>query len=73
MKVIAVNYNFTPNWLKKYDYLIYDRSDSPDYLDKFEFKRIIHTKNIGNADYDRLKYTSKCAYRLAPHQSDIIN
>ena len=56
MKWIAVNYNFTPNWLKKYDYLMYNRSDSPEYTEKFENKRIINTKNIGNADYDRLTY-----------------
>lgn len=54
--IIAVNYNCEPYWLLKEDYLIYDRSDSKKYLNLFDQSRIIYTKNIGNADYDRLTY-----------------
>ena len=58
MKAILVNYNYTPDWLNDYDfdYLIYDRSDIYEWLKDFPKKRIINTKNIGNADYDRLNY-----------------
>jgi hypothetical protein len=56
MKHIAVNYNHTPTWLLDKDYLIYDRSDSRDYLKDFDQSRIIYTPNIGNVDYDKLSY-----------------
>lgn len=58
MKYILVNYNFTPDWIKDYtdDYLIYDRSDSKEYLKDFDQNKIIYTENIGNVDYDRLGY-----------------
>ena len=58
MKAILINHNFTPNWLSEYDfdYLIYDRSDSTEYLKDFPQDRIIYTKNIGNVDWDRLSY-----------------
>ncbi|MEK6884758.1 MAG: hypothetical protein AABY22_34320, partial [Nanoarchaeota archaeon] len=36
--------------------LIYDRSETYDWLKDFPKERIINTKNIGNADYDRLGY-----------------
>lgn len=55
MKIIAVNYNFNPFWLKNYDYLLYDRSDN-NILKHWPQGRIIRTENIGNADYDRLTY-----------------
>lgn len=56
MKHILVNYNFTPDWLKDKDYLIYDRSDSKEWLKDFDQSRIIYTENIGNVDYDKLTY-----------------
>lgn len=58
MKAILVNYNFVPDWLHDYnfDYLIYDRSDDKKLLKDFSEKRIIHTNNVGNADYDKLCY-----------------
>lgn len=57
-KAILVNYNFTPSWLLEsdYDYLIYDRSDSNEYLKDFPQERIIKTSNFGNVDYDKLTY-----------------
>ena len=58
MKYILVNHNYDPSWVKEFtdDYLIYDRSDEKWYLHGFESNKIIHTANIGNADYDRLTY-----------------
>lgn len=58
MKAVLVNYRFTPTWLLKsdLDYLIYDRSDSKEYLKDFPQERIIYTKNVGNVDYDKLSY-----------------
>lgn len=58
MKAILVNYNFTPIWLldSGLDYVIYDRSDSKDYLKDFPQDRIIATENIGNVDLDKLNY-----------------
>lgn len=57
MKKILVNYNFTPDkeWIGD-DYLIYDRSDSKDYLKDFDQSKIIYTQNIGQVDYDKLSY-----------------
>ncbi len=57
MNAVLVNYNFTPDWLKDYnfDYLIiYDRSEGDDYLK--DFPHVVRTKNIGNVDYDKLTY-----------------
>lgn len=58
MKYVLINYSFTPTWLKEYtdDYLIYDRSDSKEYLKGFDQSKIIYTENIGNVDYDKLRY-----------------
>lgn len=58
MKVIAVNYNFTPDWIPEFtdDYLIFDRSDSPDYTRNLDPDKVVKTKNIGNVDYDKLLY-----------------
>ena len=53
---VLVNYNFTPEWVKGKDYLIYDRSDSRDYLKDFDQSKIIYTENIGNVDFDKLTY-----------------
>lgn len=54
---VLVNYNFTPekDWLGD-DYLIYDRSDSKEYLRDFPQDKIIYTENVGNVDYDKLNY-----------------
>ncbi len=58
MKAVLVNYNFTPDWLltSDLDYLLYDRSDSKDYLKDFPQDRIIYTENLGQVDYDKLSY-----------------
>lgn len=58
LKSVLVNYNFTPTWLldSGLDYLIYDRSDSKDYLKDFPQERIIYTENVGNVDYDKLMH-----------------
>lgn len=58
IKAILVNYNFTPSWLFDYefDYTIFDRSDSRDYLKDFPQERIIYTPNIGNVDLDKLRW-----------------
>lgn len=58
MKVIAVNYNYVPTWLlnSDFDYHIFDRSDSREYLKDFPQERITYTENVGNVDYDKLLY-----------------
>jgi len=59
MKWVLVNYNYTPKWLGDYEpsnFVIYDRSDNYEWLKAFPKEYIINTKNIGNADYDRLTY-----------------
>ena len=58
VKVIAVNFNYTPNWLFNFtdDFLIYDRSDSKEHLKEFPQEKIIYTENKGNVDYDKLNY-----------------
>ena len=64
MKFVLVNYNLfikpIEMWIKKYtdDWLIYDRSDESGYINEknIDQTKIIRTKNIGNADYDRLTY-----------------
>lgn len=63
---ILVNYNFTPTWLldKGIDYLIYDRSDSRDFLKDFDQSKIIYRENIGNVDYDKLTYLVDSYYDL---------
>lgn len=57
MTKILINYNFTPDkeWLGD-DYLIYDRSDSKEYLKDFPQEKIVYTENVGNVDYDKLCY-----------------
>lgn len=66
MKAILVNYNFTPDWIKEegLDYLIYDRSDSKEYLKGFDQSKIIYTENKGNVDYDKLSYLVDNYYNL---------
>ncbi len=56
---ILVNYQFTPDWVKDKDYLIYDRSDSKDWLKDFDQSKIIYTENIGQVDFDRLSYLTE--------------
>lgn len=55
MKAIFSNYNFTPDWIKDYDfdYFIYDRSDSKDYLKDFPQERIKYVENKGTDLYDK--------------------
>ena len=54
---VLVNYNFTPDkeWIGD-DYLIYDRSDSKEFLKDFDQSKIIYTENIGQVDRDKLGY-----------------
>ncbi len=58
LKACLVNYNYTPEWLKGYDfdYIIYDRSEDKNLLVDFPQERIIRTENRGNVDYDKLSY-----------------
>ena len=58
LPAILVNYNFTPTWLLEsdLDWLLYDRSDSKDYLKDFPQERIIYTDNLGNVDFDKLRH-----------------
>lgn len=58
MKYILVNHNYTPNWLKEQDidYLIFDRSESKEWLKDFPQERIIYTENKGQVDFDKLGY-----------------
>lgn len=58
MKAALVNFNFTPDWLKEsdFDYLIYDRSDTDEWLKDFPQERIVKTQNMGNVDYDKLNF-----------------
>ena len=58
MKAIFSNYNFTPTWIKDYDfdYLIYDRSDNKDYLKDFPQDRIVYIENKGTDIYDKFTY-----------------
>lgn len=62
MKACLINYNYTPTWLKDYDfdYHIADRSDSREWLKDFPQERIHYTPNIGNVDYDKLGYLIDC-------------
>lgn len=53
---VLVNYNFIPEWLKYKDYLIYDRSDSKNFLKDFDQSKIVYTENIGQVDFDKLSY-----------------
>lgn len=58
MKAILINYNFTPTWLLEsgLDYVIYDRSDSKDFLKDFDQSKIIHQENVGQVDFPKLSY-----------------
>mgnify|MGYP001577745002 CR=1 FL=1 len=58
MKCILTNYNVRPDWIFDYtdDFLIYDRSDSLEYLSGFPVEKIKRVKNWGNADFDKLEY-----------------
>ena len=57
MKKILINYNFRPNkdFLGE-NYLIYDRSDSKDWLKDLDQSKIIYKENIGQVDFDKLTY-----------------
>lgn len=58
MKAVFSNYNFTPNWIKEYDfdYFIYDRSDSKGYLKDFPQDRIKYVENKGTDIYDKFSW-----------------
>lgn len=58
MKFVLVGYNQDFSWVKDYtdDYLLYDRSETDDFIKDFPADKVIKTENVGNADYDRLCY-----------------
>lgn len=58
MKVIFSNYNFTPDWIKDYDfdYFIYDRSDSKEYLKNFPQEKIKYVSNLGSDILDKFDW-----------------
>lgn len=59
MKSILVNYEYDPTWIQDFtdDYLIYDRSETPqEWKSKIPTDKLIETDNLGNADFDRLCY-----------------
>lgn len=58
LKAILVNYNNTPDWLLKsdLDWRMYDRSESKEFLKEFDQNKIKYTKNMGDADYDKLDF-----------------
>lgn len=58
MRALLINYNYEPRWLldSAIDYIIVDRSDSPEYLKDFPQERIHYEANIGQVDYPKLKY-----------------
>jgi hypothetical protein len=58
MKYILVGYNQDFSWIKDYtdDYLVYDRSETDDFIKDIPKDRVIKTENVGNADYDKLNY-----------------
>ena len=58
MKIIGVNYNTNPDWIldETDDYLVYDRSDSPDFTRNLDPAKVIRTVNIGQVDWDKLSY-----------------
>lgn len=55
---ILVGYNQDFSWVTEYtdNYLLYDRSDTDEFIKDFPQDRVIKTENVGNADYDRLCY-----------------
>ncbi len=66
MKYVLSNYNFDCSWVKDYtdDYLIYDRSDTDEYIKGYEHSQVIKVANLGNVDYDKLCYICDNYYNL---------
>lgn len=66
MKTVLTNYNFTPDWVLNYtdEFVIYDRSDSKEYLVDFPQDHIRHQDNIGDADFSKLTYLIDNYYDL---------
>lgn len=58
MLALFVNYNHTPTWLLEsgLEWLLYDRSDSKEYLKDFPQDKIQYTENVGDVDYDKLGF-----------------
>ena len=58
MKAIFINYNFTPDWIKEYnfDYFIYDRSDDREYLKGFPQDKIKYVENTGSDIFDKFSW-----------------
>lgn len=58
LSAFLVNYNYEPRWLldSSIDYIIVDRSDSPEYLKDFPQDRIYYDANVGQVDYPKLNY-----------------
>lgn len=66
MKVIGVNYNYTPTWIPEYtdDYLIFDRSDSKEYLKDFPQDKVVYQPNSGDVDFAKLSFLAGSYYNL---------
>lgn len=58
MKAVLVNYNYSPDWLKDYDFDVsmYDRSDDGVDRNLTQHGAVYNTKNWGDVDYDKLSY-----------------
>ncbi len=58
MQAIFSNYNFTPDWLKDYDFeaVIYDRSD--DGIERYltQYGKVYKVPNKGDVDFDKLSW-----------------
>lgn len=58
MKYVISNYNYDCSWVKDYtdDFLIYDRSDTDEYIKEYYSDQVIKVANLGNVDFDKLSY-----------------
>lgn len=58
MKLILVNYNYEPEWLKDFNLesTIYDRSDDGLERDLTKYGKVYKTENRGDVDYDKLSW-----------------
>ena len=58
MKYVLVGYNQDFSWIKDYtdDFLVYDRSETDDFIKDLPPEKVIKTPNLGNADFDKLCY-----------------
>ena len=61
MKYVLANYNYTPDWLPEYtnDYIIFDQSESDEWLKDFPQSHVVKKEHKGNVDYDKLTYLAE--------------